>query len=111
MERAAGAWCPRSQVSRTTREYLQVALPTTHVISAVLTQGRYDHGRGVEYTKAFTIEYWRSDIGWRNYSRWDGQKVRLILGIYFGTVKETSDSHGCDVLLVCLIPLSLLNLR
>ncbi|XP_037079207.1 discoidin domain-containing receptor 2-like [Pollicipes pollicipes] len=75
VERSAGAWCPLLPVSRGSREYLQVALPAEHVISAVLTQGRYDRGRGVEYTKEFTLEYWRHNVGWKNYTSWNGARI------------------------------------
>ena len=75
VERAAGAWCPLNPVMRSSREFLEVALPSEHVISAVLTQGRYGRGQGVEYTRAFSLEYWRQDVGWRNYSLWSGDTV------------------------------------
>ncbi|XP_043242670.1 discoidin domain-containing receptor 2-like [Amphibalanus amphitrite] len=75
VERAAGAWCPLHPVSRSSREFLEVALPSEHVVTAVLTQGRYGRGQGVEHTRTFTLQYWRQGVGWRNYSLWDGSTI------------------------------------
>lgn len=76
MERAGGAWCPKQQVERGVREYLQIDLGRVHVVTGVQTQGRYDHGRGQEYAEEYTLEYWRPGMeGWKQYTRWDGKTV------------------------------------
>lgn len=78
MEKAGGAWCPKQQVERGVREFLQVDLNGMHIITGIQTQGRYDHGRGQEYMEEYTVEYWRQSFEkWKEYSRWDGKQVSL----------------------------------
>ncbi|XP_050579464.1 discoidin domain-containing receptor 2-like isoform X1 [Bombus affinis] len=75
-ETAGGAWCPKSQIERGIREWLQVDLPGPHVITGVQSQGRYDHGRGQEYVEEYTLEYRRPGFTeWRQYKRWDNKEV------------------------------------
>ncbi|CAL7940309.1 unnamed protein product [Xylocopa violacea] len=75
-ETAGGAWCPKSQIERGVREWLQVDLPGPHVITGVQSQGRYDHGRGQEYVEEYTLEYRRAGFTeWRRYKRWDNKEV------------------------------------
>ncbi|XP_012341133.1 discoidin domain-containing receptor 2 isoform X2 [Apis florea] len=75
-ETAGGAWCPKSQIERGIREWLQVDLPGPHVITGVQSQGRYDHGRGQEYVEEYTLEYRRPGFAeWRRYKRWDNKEV------------------------------------
>ncbi|XP_076622802.1 discoidin domain-containing receptor 2 [Colletes latitarsis] len=75
-ETAGGAWCPKSQIERGVREWLQVDLPGPHVITGVQSQGRYDHGRGQEYVEEYTLEYRRPGFTeWRRYKRWDNKEV------------------------------------
>lgn len=76
MERAGGGWCPKQQIEKDVREYLQVTLDEVFVVTGVQTQGRFDHGRGQEYTEEYSLEYWRPGLAdWREYHRWDGKKV------------------------------------
>lgn len=76
VERAGGGWCPKQQVERGVREYLQVDLGDVHVITGIQTQGRYDRGRGQEYAEEYTVEYWRPGLPeWKEYKRWDGRQV------------------------------------
>ncbi|KYN01807.1 Discoidin domain-containing receptor 2 [Cyphomyrmex costatus] len=75
-ETAGGAWCPKSQIEKGVREWLQVDLQSTHVVTGVQTQGRYDHGRGQEYVEDYTVEYRRPGFTrWRRYKRWDNNEV------------------------------------
>ncbi|KAL0115773.1 hypothetical protein PUN28_010951 [Cardiocondyla obscurior] len=75
-ETAGGAWCPRSQIEKGVREWLQVDLQNAHVITGVQTQGRFDHGRGQEYVEDYTVEYRRPGFArWRRYKRWDNKEV------------------------------------
>lgn len=75
-EYAGGAWCPKRQIESGVREWLQVDFGSPHVVTAVQTQGRYDHGRGQEYVEEYTLEYWRPGFDeWREYKRWDNRKV------------------------------------
>ena len=78
IEKTGGAWCPKQQVERGVREWLQIELSRVHVVTGVETQGRYDHGRGQEYAEEYTLEYWRPGLEtWREYTRWDGKKVTI----------------------------------
>ena len=56
-----GAWCSSGPVSRDlgTKEWIEVDLGSMHVVTAVLTQGRFGNGRGVEFTEAYKLAYWR----------------------------------------------------
>lgn len=75
-ETAGGAWCPKSQIEKGVREWLQVDLQSAHVVTGVQTQGRYDHGRGQEYVEDYTVEYRRPGFTrWRRYKRWDNNEV------------------------------------
>ena len=79
-ETAGGAWCPKRQIESGVREWLHIDLGETHVITAIETQGRFDHGRGQEYTEEYTVEYWRPGFDdWRKYKLWDGNEVRQII--------------------------------
>ena len=42
-----------------TKEWLEVDLGAMHVVTAVLTQGRFGNGRGAEFTEAYKLHYWR----------------------------------------------------
>ncbi|XP_071055936.1 discoidin domain-containing receptor 2-like isoform X2 [Onthophagus taurus] len=77
VEKAGGGWCPKQQVERGIREYIQVDLGSVHVVTGVQTQGRYDRGRGQEYAEEYTVEYWRPEFGdqWKEYKRWDGKQI------------------------------------
>ncbi|KDR22084.1 Discoidin domain-containing receptor 2, partial [Zootermopsis nevadensis] len=75
VDKTGGAWCPKQQVERGVREYLEVDLGDVYVLTGVETQGRYDRGRGQEYVEEYMIEYWRPGLGeWKQYSRWDGKQ-------------------------------------
>lgn len=79
MEKAGGGWCPKQQVERGVREFLQVDLGDVHVVTGVQTQGRYDRGRGQEYAEEYTVEYWRPGLDeWKEYKRWDGKQVDTV---------------------------------
>ncbi|XP_052746722.1 discoidin domain-containing receptor 2 isoform X2 [Bicyclus anynana] len=71
-----GAWCPKSQITTESIEWLEINLHSVHVVSAVATQGRFGNGQGVEYTEAYVLEYWRPRLGkWVRYRSADGQEV------------------------------------
>ncbi|KAK6628868.1 hypothetical protein RUM43_002685 [Polyplax serrata] len=77
VEKAGGAWCPKQQVEKGVREYLQIDLNGLHMFTGIQTQGRYDHGRGQEYMEEYTMEYWRPSFDkWKGYHRWDGKQVQ-----------------------------------
>ncbi|XP_034839264.1 discoidin domain-containing receptor 2 isoform X1 [Maniola hyperantus] len=71
-----GAWCPKSQITTESTEWLEINLHSVHVITATGTQGRFGNGQGVEYTEAYVIEYWRPKLGkWVRYRGADGQEI------------------------------------
>lgn len=83
VDKTGGAWCPKQQVERGVREYLEVDLGDVYVLTGVETQGRYDRGRGQEYVEEYMIEYWRPGLGeWKQYSRWDGKQVSVPVDGY-----------------------------
>ncbi|GFY78366.1 discoidin domain-containing receptor A [Trichonephila inaurata madagascariensis] len=74
-----GAWCPERQISKDVLEYLEVYLPTLHVITAVATQGRFGNGQGREYTEDYMLEYWRPGLSqWKRFSDRRGVQVSPI---------------------------------
>ncbi|XP_026809567.1 discoidin domain-containing receptor 2-like [Rhopalosiphum maidis] len=76
VERAGGGWCPKPPVEQGVREWLQVDFGSVHMITGVQTQGRFGHGRGLEYAEEYTLEYWRPGLGeWKPYKRWDGKQI------------------------------------
>ncbi|KAK8752236.1 hypothetical protein OTU49_012649 [Cherax quadricarinatus] len=77
IERLGGAWCPRKMVGTAdSKEYLEIDLETTHVISATESQGRFGNGQGVEFVETYMLEYWRPGVtSWYTYKRWDGEKI------------------------------------
>ncbi|KAL7293418.1 hypothetical protein TKK_0013182 [Trichogramma kaykai] len=75
-ETAGGGWCPKRQIEASVREWIQVDLGDWHLVTHVETQGRFDHGRGQEYSEEFTVEYWRPGFAaWRPYKLADGREV------------------------------------
>lgn len=75
-----GAWCPKHMVSNALKEYLQVDLLQTHVITAIRTQGRFGKGQGQEYTEAYVLEYWRPGFDkWQRWKNIQGKEVGYCL--------------------------------
>ncbi|KPI96208.1 Discoidin domain-containing receptor 2 [Papilio xuthus] len=71
-----GAWCPKSQITTESTEWLEVNLHTVHVITGAGTQGRFGNGQGQEYAEAYVLEYWRPKLGkWVRYRGADGQEI------------------------------------
>lgn len=79
VERAGGGWCPKQQIEKGVREFIEIDLVDVHVVTGVQTQGRYDRGRGQEYVEEYLLEYWRPGLEeWKEYKRWDGKHVSFI---------------------------------
>ncbi|XP_075990711.1 discoidin domain-containing receptor 2-like isoform X1 [Anticarsia gemmatalis] len=71
-----GAWCPRSQITTESTEWLEIDLHSVHVITGAGTQGRFGNGQGQEYAEAYVLEYWRPKLGkWVRYRTVDGQEI------------------------------------
>ncbi|VDM72898.1 unnamed protein product [Strongylus vulgaris] len=46
------------------------------IVTAVEVQGRYDEGRGMEFARAFKVEYWRPSLqGWASYKSEENTEV------------------------------------
>ncbi|KAL1517293.1 hypothetical protein ABEB36_001075 [Hypothenemus hampei] len=76
VEKAGGGWCPKQQIEKGIREFIEIDLKQVHVFTGVQTQGRYDRGRGQEYVEEYLLEYWRPGLeDWIEYKRWDGKHV------------------------------------
>ncbi|GIX96241.1 discoidin domain-containing receptor 2 [Caerostris darwini] len=87
-----GAWCPERQISKDVLEYLEVYLPTLHVISAVATQGRFGNGQGREYTEDYVLEYWRPGLSqWKRFSDRRGEQIFKANTNTYTSVKRTVD--------------------
>ncbi|XP_060535505.1 discoidin domain-containing receptor 2-like isoform X2 [Cylas formicarius] len=77
--RQGGAWCPRNMVSRDAREFLEIDLGDVHVVTGVMTQGRYGNGQGQEYAEQYLIDYYRP--GLKKWTRWkDRTRKELLSG-------------------------------
>lgn len=77
-ELGGGAWCPRSQVSDQTQaqEWLEVDLEEDHVITGLVTQGRFAHGLGQEYAELYMLQFWREgQERWENYKNLEGGRL------------------------------------
>ncbi|KAK2586853.1 hypothetical protein KPH14_009791 [Odynerus spinipes] len=75
-ESLGGAWCPKNQITKEAKEWLEIDLHTVHLITATATQGRFGNGQGVEYSEAYLLEYWRPRMGkWVRYRDNKGQEV------------------------------------
>ncbi|EDW54489.1 GM18613 [Drosophila sechellia] len=85
-----GAWCPKHMVSNALKEYLQVDLLQTHVITAIRTQGRFGKGQGQEYTEAYVLEYWRP--GFDKWQRWKNIQGKEILPGNINTYSEVENA-------------------
>ncbi|XP_031767300.1 discoidin domain-containing receptor 2-like isoform X3 [Galleria mellonella] len=75
-ELKGGAWCPKSQITTESTEWLEIDLHSVHVITGTGTQGRFGNGQGQEYAEAYVLEYWRPKLGkWVRYRAADGQEI------------------------------------
>ncbi|XP_071444352.1 discoidin domain-containing receptor 2-like [Hetaerina americana] len=75
-ESNGGAWCPKQQVTKEPKEWLEIDLHSVHVLTAAETQGRFGNGQGQEYAEAYLLEYWRPRLGkWVRYRDIKGEEV------------------------------------
>ncbi|GAB1863794.1 Epithelial discoidin domain-containing receptor 1-like [Camponotus japonicus] len=75
-ENLGGAWCPKDQITKEAREWLEIDLHSIHLITATATQGRFGNGVGVEFAEAYLLEYWRPRLGkWVRYRDIKGEEV------------------------------------
>ncbi|XP_011873234.1 PREDICTED: epithelial discoidin domain-containing receptor 1-like [Vollenhovia emeryi] len=75
-ENLGGAWCPKNQITKEAREWLEIDLHAIHLITATATQGRFGNGVGVEFAEYYLLEYWRPRLGkWVRYRDIKGEEV------------------------------------
>lgn len=78
-ENLGGAWCPKNQITKEAREWLEIDLHTIHLITATATQGRFGNGVGVEFAEYYLLEYWRPRLGkWVRYRDIKGEEVSAL---------------------------------
>merc|ERR1711971_1488206 len=59
-----------------TQEFLEIDLEYNHVITAVVTQGRFANGRGAEFAEFYIIQYWREGMeAFQDYVTSEGEKI------------------------------------
>jgi len=77
-EKGGGAWCPKRQITKNMKkqEFLEINLHSNHVITAVVTQGRFANGQGVEFAEFYVLQYWKEGMeNFVDYVDDDGEKV------------------------------------
>lgn len=77
-----GAWCPVMPISQTNfgKEWIQVKLNRSFVISAIETQGRFALGSGKEFVPSYQIEYSRNNgLTWHKWKDFRGSSVSVVL--------------------------------
>ena len=78
-ESHGGAWCPKQQITKNPREWLEIDLHEVHTVTASETQGRFGNGQGQEFAEAYVLEYWRPRLGkWVRYRNIKGEEVSLF---------------------------------
>merc|ERR1711971_218910 len=77
-EKGGGAWCPKNLITENTdtQEFLEIDLEFNHVITAVVTQGRFANGRGAEFAEFYIIQYWKEGMeAFQDYVTSEGEKI------------------------------------
>ncbi|KAJ8972944.1 hypothetical protein NQ317_004153 [Molorchus minor] len=79
-----GAWCPQTQATPETKEWIEINLHTVHMITATETQGRFGNGQGVEFAESYMLEYWRPRLNkWIRYrGRVNGELINGNINTY-----------------------------
>ncbi|CAF1078740.1 unnamed protein product [Didymodactylos carnosus] len=83
-EQYGGAWCPLSQANQNLKEWLEIDFGNLTYLTQVETQGRFDNGRGKEYTDYYVLAYTRysnitttttdGETNWIKYKQKDGNE-------------------------------------
>ncbi|VEN62965.1 unnamed protein product [Callosobruchus maculatus] len=79
-----GAWCPQTQATPDTKEWIEIDLHTVHIITSTETQGRFGNGQGVEFAESYMLEYWRPRLNkWIRYrSKTNGELLKGNINTY-----------------------------
>uniref|UniRef100_T1J7A6 Protein kinase domain-containing protein n=1 Tax=Strigamia maritima TaxID=126957 RepID=T1J7A6_STRMM len=87
-----GAWCPKRQIMKDVKEFLEINLHTLRVITMVETQGRFGNGQGQEFAEHYMLEYWRP--GLTTWNRFKNRKAEEVISAnsntYTGVEKEVN---------------------
>lgn len=68
-------------VSNYGKEWLQVKLNRSFVVTAIETQGRFAMGSGKEYTPMYSVEYSRNGgLRWHKWKDFRGSTVSILGG-------------------------------
>lgn len=95
-DKGGGAWCPRYMLTKEGKEYLEVNLHSSRLLTSAKTQGRFGNGHGVEYTEEYFVEYWRP--GFNKWVRWRNRRGLEVGTIWLGHRSK----HAWDFFLVDL---------
>ena len=77
-EKGGGAWCPKNIITEKMdkQEFLEIDLKYNHIITSVVTQGRFANGQGQEFAEFFILQYWREGMeGFMSYSNNNGGEI------------------------------------
>ncbi|CAH1133084.1 unnamed protein product [Ceutorhynchus assimilis] len=79
-----GAWCPSTQATPETKEWIEIDLHTVHMITATETQGRFGNGQGVEFAESYMLEYYRPRLNkWIRYrTKTNGELLKGNINTY-----------------------------
>ncbi|XP_050301540.1 discoidin domain-containing receptor 2-like [Anthonomus grandis grandis] len=79
-----GAWCPHTQATPDSKEWIEIDLHSVHMIMATETQGRFGNGQGVEYAEAYMLEYFRPRLNkWIRYrTKTNGELLKGNINTY-----------------------------
>ena len=94
-EKGGGAWCPKNLITENmeTQEFLEIDLEYNHIISAVVTQGRFANGRGAEFAEFYIVQYWREGMDkFIDYTDDDGEMILEANKNTFAAVETKLDS-------------------
>lgn len=69
-EQYGGAWCPLNTITSMPKEWLEIEFDNLTYLTQVESQGRFDNGRGKEYTEYFILMYTRMSSTQRDPSQW-----------------------------------------
>ncbi|KAI4501531.1 hypothetical protein M0802_003408 [Mischocyttarus mexicanus] len=93
-ESLGGAWCPKNQITKEAKEWLEIDLHTVHLITATATQGRFGNGQGVEYSEAYLLEYWRPRLGkWVRYRDIKGQELTFSFSLCSQVIPGNTNTY------------------
>lgn len=61
-EVGGGAWCPKYLVHNRSDQFIEIDFESPHIITAILTQGRYGNGLGMEFAERYSVSFWNPSM-------------------------------------------------